>query len=60
MLLEWEDVAPDSVDYDGRTPLSWAAESDDEAIVRILLEREDVALDTVDYNGRTPLVGRRK
>jgi len=48
MLLEREDVNPihEDTEYD-RTPLSWAAEYENEGVVRILLERNDVAHDGV-------------
>jgi hypothetical protein len=49
------DVAADSKDEDGRTPLSWAAERGHEAVVKLLVERDDVAADSKDYYGRTPL-----
>ena len=55
MLLEREDVTPNTTDTDGRTPLLWAAGKGHAGIVRMLLEREDVTPDTVDKVGRTPL-----
>ena len=50
-------VNPDSPDtLFGRTPLSWAARSGHEGIVKLLLERKDVTPDTLDRRyGRTPL-----
>jgi ankyrin repeat protein len=34
------DVAADSKDEDGRTPLSWAARGGHEAVVKLLVERD--------------------
>ena len=56
MLLEREDVAPDTPDHGGRTPLSWAAEGGHLDIVRIFLELGSIAPDTADKDGRTPLL----
>ena len=59
LLLERQDVEPDSKDNHGRTPLSWAAQKrvqkSQEAIVRLLLERQEVEPDSKDNSGRTPL-----
>jgi ankyrin repeat protein len=52
LLLSRDDVAADSRDGTGRTPLSWAST---EAAVKLLLDREDVAKDSMDRSGRTPL-----
>ena len=38
-----------------RTPLSYAAESGHEAVVKLLIERDDVEADSKDFSGRTPL-----
>ena len=54
MLLERNDVNPDTLDTSGRTPLSWAASYGREEIVKMLLERKDVVPDTPDKRGRTP------
>ena len=54
MLLEKNNVNPDTPDKSGRTPLSWAAQKWEVEIVRILLERNDVNPDTEDERGRTP------
>ena len=48
-------VHPDRPNYDGRTPLSWAAEGGDEGVVKLLLEQKDVNPDRPDNGGRTPL-----
>lgn len=55
LLLARDDVAADSKDHEGRTPLSWAAMREHEAVVQLLVEREDVAADSKDYCRRTPL-----
>jgi len=55
ILLERNDVNPDSADKSGRTPLSWAAEDRCKKVVRVLLERNDVNPSTADEAGRTPL-----
>ncbi|KAG0644262.1 hypothetical protein HOY80DRAFT_898660 [Tuber brumale] len=56
MLLERGDVNPDQPDtkYD-RTPLSWAAESGYEGVVKMLLERNDVRTSTPDSTNQTSL-----
>lgn len=56
LLLERGDITPDTVDKEGRTPLSWAAETGREGITNMLLERGDITPDTVDKNCRTPLL----
>jgi len=48
-------ISADSKDGDGRTPLSWAAGSGHEAVVKLLVERADVEADSEDLYGRTPL-----
>ncbi|KFY05234.1 hypothetical protein O988_00146, partial [Pseudogymnoascus sp. VKM F-3808] len=45
----------DARDEYNRTPLSWAAESGHEAVVKLLVERDDVVADTKDNQGWTPL-----
>ncbi|PUU72383.1 ankyrin repeat-containing domain protein, partial [Tuber borchii] len=49
------DVNPDSSDEYGRTPLSYAAGSGHEGVVKMLLERADVSPNSPDKYGRTPL-----
>jgi ankyrin repeat protein len=51
-----EKVDIDSGDTDGRTPLSWAAEKGNEAVVKLLLETGQVDVDSKDTDGRTPLL----
>lgn len=45
----------DQEDIDGRTPLSYAADSGYEALVKLFVERSDVDADSKDADGRTPL-----
>ena len=51
-----DDVVFDSKDTEGWTPLSWAARSGHEAIVKLLVKRDDVIADLRDNSGRTPLL----
>ncbi|KAK6523104.1 hypothetical protein TWF694_006002 [Orbilia ellipsospora] len=54
-ILSKDGYPLDSKDTDGRTPLSWAAENGDEAVVKLLVER-NVEIESVDsYAGQTPL-----
>ena len=55
LLLARDDFEVDSKDGYSRTPLSWAAESGHEAIVRLLLARNDVEADSRSGLGETPL-----
>jgi len=55
MLLEREDVTPDTAGKGDRTPLLWVVKFGHEDVVKMLLEREDVTPDTADNDGRTPL-----
>lgn len=41
--------------YNSRTPLSQAAESGHEAVVKLLVERDDVEVGSKDEFGQTPL-----
>ena len=43
-------------DDDGRTPLSWAAEYGQEAVVRLLIERDGVEINAKDSEGKTALI----
>ena len=49
------DIRADLKDSDGRTPLSYAAGSGHEAVVRLLVDRDDVEADSKDEYGQTPL-----
>jgi len=56
ILLERNDVNPDTADKYGQTPLWRAAQNGYEGVVRILLQRSDVNPDTADtLFGQTPL-----
>jgi len=55
LLLQQGNVNPDSSDENGRTPLSYAAQSGYEGVVKLLLERGGVDPDSLDEDGRTPL-----
>jgi len=46
---------PDSKDDWGRTPLSWAAGTGEEAVIKLLLAKEGVDPDSKDSSGWTPL-----
>ncbi|KAN0120109.1 hypothetical protein V8E51_002317 [Hyaloscypha variabilis] len=53
-LIESGQSAPDSVDIDNRTPLSWAAKRGHKGIVKLLLAKE-ADVNAADGDGRTPL-----
>ena len=55
MLLDIEKVDADSKNDSGRSPLSWAAENGQEAVVKMLLDIEKVDVDSKDNSGRSPL-----
>jgi len=56
LLVARDDVDADSEGrYDGRTPLSRAAENGHEAVVRLLAARDDVNIHSKDKKGWTPL-----
>ena len=55
LLLERVGIDPNSLDENGRTPLSFAAEKENNVAVRPLLERKDLDLDSTDSNDQTPL-----
>ena len=54
-MLEYDDVAVDSKDRYGRTPLWWAAENGHEAVVELLVEKGADVNSKEDRDGRTPL-----
>ena len=54
ILLERNDVDPNTASEDGKTPLSWAVQNGNEEMVKMLLKRNDLNLDTTDNSGRTP------
>ena len=53
ILLNKVDMDPK--DRNGRTPLSWATENGQEAVVELLLSRAQVDVNSRDCTGRTPL-----
>jgi hypothetical protein len=57
LLEQWisRNYEINQADESGRTPLSWAAENGQEAVVRLLLEMGKVDVDSKDNNGWTPL-----
>ena len=55
LLVGRDDVEVDFKDTGGRTPLSYAAGSGHEAVVKLLVDRDDVEADLKDTGGRTPL-----
>ena len=57
ILLERGDVKSDLSDWYGKTPLSYAAESGHDGIVKALQERGDVDSESSDEIPRTPLPG---
>ena len=43
-------------DDTGRTPLSWAAGSGQEAVMQLLIKRGDIGVHTKDKSGKTPFI----
>ena len=56
VLLDREEVNPDSQDDLDTTPLQCAAQGGHEGIVKLLLDREEVNPDSKNNSGTTPLV----
>jgi ankyrin repeat protein len=56
ILLDTDKVNVNLKDPDGRTPLSWAAESGSEAVVKFLFNIGIVDVDSKDRDGQTPLL----
>ena len=54
-MLEYDDVAVDSKDGYGRTPLWWAAENGHEMVVKLLVEKGADVNSKDDRDGWTPL-----
>ncbi|RDL36103.1 Uncharacterized protein BP5553_06715 [Venustampulla echinocandica] len=48
-------IHADARDSNGRTPLWWAANTGNEAVVKLLVNRDDVVADSKDELGQTPL-----
>jgi ankyrin repeat protein len=55
LLLASNGAEPDSKDNFGRTPLSWAAQKGNEAVVKLLLATNRVAVDSKNHYNSTPL-----
>jgi len=55
LLLEREDVNPNTTDWRGWTPIFRAASKGNERVVKLLLERGDVDPNTVDHDEDTPV-----
>jgi ankyrin repeat protein len=55
LLLEREDVDPNFRCEDGHTPLTFAALSGHDGLVKLLLGREDIDPDMPSADGLTPL-----
>ena len=55
LLLQREEVNPESRDNSDRTSLSYAAGCGSEDIVKLLLELEEVNPESQDNEGRPPL-----
>ena len=55
LLFGRKHINPDTPDGSGQTPLSWAARTGHDGVVKLLLEREDVSPDRPDNSGQTAL-----
>ncbi|KAI9678400.1 MAG: hypothetical protein M1822_008046 [Bathelium mastoideum] len=55
LLLSTANIEVNSMNKDGRTPLSWAAERGHEGIIQLLLQRSQVDVNSMDKYGQTPL-----
>jgi len=56
LLLDQENVNPDSPNTNGRTPLQHAARNGHENVVKLLLKQENVNINSYDIKGITSLV----
>ncbi|KAJ5288755.1 hypothetical protein N7478_001785 [Penicillium angulare] len=55
LVLGFEQVDPNSEDYDGKTPLHYGCSADNLQFVKCMLEFERVVVNKKDHSGRTPL-----
>jgi ankyrin repeat protein len=55
IMVLLNEVDMDPKDSNGRTPLSWATENGQEAVVELLLSKAQVNVNSRDCTGRTPL-----
>jgi ankyrin repeat protein len=57
LLEQWiaRDVELDGCDYDGRSPLYWAARNGHDATLKLLLATDKVNVNSKDKHGRSPL-----
>ncbi|KAJ6028022.1 hypothetical protein N7540_003598 [Penicillium herquei] len=55
LLLSYDQVDANAVDYDGKTPLHYGSSADNVLFVRCMLESDKVHANAKDHMGRTPL-----
>jgi ankyrin repeat protein len=55
LLLTRDNIYLDSKEFNGRTPLSSAAENGREAVAELLLAEDDIDLDSKEFKGLTLL-----